>query len=226
MQNLHQKLINSEFKDSYIALKNQLPKIKHLIHGGIENYYAGLENEHLLSCGFKDRLCDESIERTISNIEIGIDRVMGLDMIKDNLYVNCNPRPVQGEKAREAVWQYNIFADYRPVAAIGMNFHKKNEQIISTISNIQGRDREGIAELKKLCGKTPWPIENLSLIIDNLPDDVKIVRGVASTNHPFAGYDGFNKNQASNLYDRTFKKLGMDAIRNQQGKVQYYELHR
>ena len=209
MRSLHQRLINSEFKDRYIALKKQLPRIKHLIHGGIENYYAGLEHEHLLSYGFEDRLCDESIERTISNLEIGLERVMGINLTKGELYIHCHPRPTQGEKTRETIWQYDIFADYRPVAAIGMNFHKEDEQVVSTFANIQGHDSEGIAELRKLCGNTPWPIRSLSLVLDYLPADVEIVRGVASTNHPFAGCEGFDKNQASNLYDRTFKKIGM-----------------
>lgn len=226
MRNLHQQLINSEFKNRYLTLKKKLPKIKHLIHGGLENYYAGLENEQLLSYGYKNRLCDESIERTITNIEIGLEKIMGLDIIEGELYIHCHPRPTQGEKAREAVWQYDIFADYKPVAAIGMNFHKKNEQIISTIANIQGRDSKGIIELRKICGKTPWPIKSLSTIIKYLPKDIKIIRGVAATNHPIMNCEKFNKNQAFNLYDRTFKKLGMNAIRNPQGKLQYWELRK
>lgn len=226
MRNLHQRLIYSEFKDRYLALKDRLPKIKHLIHGGIENYYAGLEDEHLLSSGFDDRLCDESIERVISNLEIGLEGVMGLDIVKGGLRIHTHPRPTQGEKAREAVWQHDIFADYRPVAVIGMNFHLDGEQIIATVPNIQGHDSEGVIALKKICGKTPWPVKSLSLILDYLPEDIKIVRGVASANHPFAGCEGFDKNQASNIYDRTFKKLEMESIRNQEGKVEYYELHR
>ena len=226
MQRLHQRLTASRFNEKYDALKERLPRVKHLIHGGAENYYAGPDMESTHPNKSQSRFEAGIVERTISNIELGLERVMGLDMVEGKLYIHCRPRPTQGEKAREAIWQYDIYADYNPVAAIGVNFHIEDEKIISTVANIQGHESEGIKTLRAICGKTPWPVKSLTLIIANMPEDVEIIRGVASTNHPLAGSPGFDKNQASNLYDRTFKKIGMTAVRNNQGKVQYYELQR
>jgi hypothetical protein len=226
MGSLHQRLMDSEFSDRYRILKTKLPRIKHLIHGGIENFYSGLNPEHLKSAGKEIRLSNKSIDRTLSNIELGLERIMGLDITQDDLYIHCHPRSVHGEKTREALWQYDIFADYQVVATIGVNFHTESEKIVATIANIQGQDSEGIKTLREICGVTPWTVKSLTLILDYLPADVKVVRGVPSVKHPFKGVEGWDNNRSSNLYDMSFRKVGMDPIRDDQGKVNYYELRR
>ena len=226
MSNLHQFLLQSPFGERYLALKKQLPRVKHLIHGGTENYYAGLHPEHLQSAGCENRLSPTSIERTITNVELGLGFVMGVDLVDGELYLHCHPRPTDGEKTREAVWQYDLFADYRPVAALGLNFHIENAAVVATVANVQGHDPEGVRALRDLCSGQPWPVANLSLVIDALPSDVVVVRGVPSTKHPFSGCEGWDNNRASNLYDMTFRKIGMVPIRGSDQHVRYYELSR
>ncbi|MCK5107460.1 MAG: hypothetical protein KAQ83_01920, partial [Nanoarchaeota archaeon] len=152
MRTIHQRLINSKFKEKYLGIKTQLPRVKHLIHGGIENYYAGLERAHLLSLGVQERLCDESIERTISNIELGLEYVNGTDLVWKEVYISCSPRQTQSERVREAIWQYSIFVDYTVAAVIGINLHKEKEKTILTFANIQGHNSKGVIKLKDSCG--------------------------------------------------------------------------
>jgi len=225
MRTLHQRLMASEFSERYLALKQRLPRIKHLIHGGVEHYYAGHEPEHLLSSGVEDRLCDENIERTLTNIEIGICEVMGLGMFKGNMHTYCHIKPPNDPKSREAVWQYRVFIEEMFVAGIGMNFHYEDDNIVATISNIQGRNTDGVAELRRVCGSTPWPVKALYTILGYMSEEI-IVRGPTCTQHPCISQDRNLKHRASNLYDRTFRRLGFEGVRDTIGKVKYYQLER
>ncbi len=204
MRGVHHTLVNSRFADRYLAVQRTLGKVKHLIHGGVESFYAGLPIEHLLSHGF-DRLSDEAIEQTLENIEIGSEAIRDFDIAEGELYLHCGERPTQGEKTREAVWQCGIFANYRQVAALGINFHQEDGTVVGTVANVQGHDSEGVMELAEICGGTPWPVKTLSILRDALPSHVKLLRGVPSGKHPFRNDPKFNRHSASNLYDRTFR---------------------
>ena len=218
---LHQRIMSTPFKDRYLYLKEKVPQIKHLIHGGSENYYAS-PYHHTIS----ERMSDDVIDKTLNNIELGLERVMHAELVHEELYLECHPREKQGERTREALWQYDLFADYKRAAVIGMNFHHENNAIVATVANVQGHDEEGLQNLRKLCYGTPWTIASLYLILSHLPDDIAVVRGVPSTRHPFKESKGFDKHRASNLYDRSFRTVGMKAVRDKTGSVQYYELQR
>jgi hypothetical protein len=227
MRSLHTTLSNSPYSETYLTLSKQI-RVKHLIHGGIEYYYAGLSPEQLKSAGIEDRLSPVSVERSLANIKIGLETIANKDWSFDKVYINPHARPpVNGEKAREAAWVFNIYYDCELSAAIGMNFHYENCTIIGTIANIQGHDKERISRLRQTY-EAPWAVVCLKSILEKLPPDISVIRGVPAWKHPYSGCEGLGLHQASNMYDRTFRNsnINMQPVRDPEGKVEYYQKNR
>ena len=110
---------------------------------------------------------------------------------------------------------------------MGVNFHTEESKVVASILNIQGKDGDVVKSFREHFGNgNYWPVEVLTFLLQEWPADINIVRGVSSSKHPSNGRNGFDIHRASNLYDRTFRSLGMEPIRDKTGNVRYYELVR
>ena len=220
-------MLGSRFSERYLDLKERHRRLKHLIHGGIEYIYAGLQPSQLLEDGVVDRLDDSGIDRALDNIDMGLRLVYGELFAASGLYIKCVPRPTTGEKTREAAWRWNVYdSNGMMAAAMGMNLHLSFGEIVATIANVQGHDRYAVENLHALTGETPWAVAVLDLMLSHFPQEIEHLRGIPSTQHPFRDAKGFDRHRASNLYDRTFMASGLEPVRDFKGEVLFYEMHR
>lgn len=199
-----------------------IPGLKQLFHEARSGIYCGTEKPNFHS--------DKSIRLALDNFEIGLEILVGAELGALNgstLRFQLKPKE---ELMPEALWYCPITHQNQQAARIGINFHYQNGTIVATIANIQCRNKAVLDALKCRLGSETryWAVEAVTSIIENLPNDISVIRGISSAAHPSRNNERFDRHSTSCLYDRTFRhpKIGMEPIRNNTGSVAFYELFR
>jgi hypothetical protein len=201
-----------------LRLEETIPNFPEIFHSAKQAHYAGLTR--------LKRYADATIERALDNIEIGQHFLDGQELSYPYGIIRVYLKPPK-EKMPEAVWKYDVINNGISIRRMGVNLHVQNGQLIATVSNIHGIKNK-IMPKPENPDESNWAVEAVKVILENLPGEVSIVRGVSSCAHPSRLRDGYDIHRASNLYDRTFRnpRLNMIPIRGENGKVIYYETQR
>lgn len=181
------------------------------------------------------------LQRAFTNIELGYQLLAGHPIIGPHFRLDpCITSP--DCLIPEAVW---VFWGGRqdPVGLkrsqhhrtgpfhIGVNLHWEEPNVVASFVNIQGNDQLALSSLRQsLRGAgvlDRWSLSAIRLLMERLPPEVGILRGLPCERHPSRNRVGFNKgNSCMNLYDRSFRAAGWSEVSTLDGDLRYFELIR
>ncbi len=215
MSIIHVLSQHTELRQRYLALRPIIPEARALISHGQYVPYLGASH------------CSEGsytgASRAIANVEIGGALVQGTVFEGGGYLLKGTGKHTMDFKMKEAVWQFDVIVDTTQAATIGCNFHEGPEGVVASITNIQGRDKASLDELRTIRDGTPWPPEAIGLLVDGWRGLVPVVRGIASQSHPMALQQNWKPRLAKLRYDKTFVALGMRPQYTSEKRCLYYE---
>jgi hypothetical protein len=161
-------------------------------------------------------------EYAYDNLALGAALLKGYRSELMHATIECSPL-TKKDRMPEATWLFKLYHKGQCFARLGMNLHREGDQIVGSITNIQGQHKDTIKNLKKVC--EVWSVYCIADLIKNLPPEITILRGMAAAEHPSARRADAEQAKRietmSKLYDPTFQKLGFAEMRVSRDAVRW-----
>ena len=137
----------------FLQLQEKVVDFNRLFHETRSSRYCGVNRANFFS--------DLAIKMSLENFEIGES------LKKDSFVTKVDGGELQFrlknkfDDMPEALWCFPLLKDGILVARIGLNFHYSEQGVVASITNVQGKNKNGIESVNSGLGLSKyWPVES------------------------------------------------------------------